>query len=340
MQILFIANDEPDYLQDIVFHGLVSILGAEAVIDCPPVARYRHPPPPGVAFPMLWLGLPPRPHVTVAEALDAADAIVIGSLRPGSIAAAREALDAAAGRPVAFLDGEDDPYIRGIARSVDLYFKRETLLSDPVRVASMPLRRLQDRVRPEIWPRDPLARRVAVATKRSRRVVPLPFAIIDVGFEPSEPPEMDVTFLGSPTNSQRPDLIRALGALRAEGLRVRVPGQGRLPWHEYLRALSRSRIAISLPGNGFDTYRYWEIPYSGSLLLGAVPQIVIPDNFEDGREAFFAPARALADRARVLLGAETATVAAAGRAKLLRAHTSARRAETVLTHIEARLLRR
>lgn len=340
MNILFVGNDEPDFLQDVVFHGLVSVLGVEAVVDWPPVARYREQPPPDAPLPMLYFGLPPRPALTDADALAGADAIVIGSLRPGSLDAARRALAAAAGRPVAFLDGEDDPYVRGIARHVDVYFKRETLLSDPLRVASMPLRRLRDRLRAGAPTQDPLIRRRTVATRRSRRIVPLPFGIVDMGFTPSEPVDTDVTFLASPTSSRRPQLVRELERMRAEGLRVRLPEGERMPWHNYLRALSRSRIAISLSGLGFDTYRYWEIPYAGALLLAETPRIVIPQNFEHGREAFFAPADELAATARTLLDTETAPVAAAGRAKLLRQHTSTNRAETVLERLEAAKSRR
>jgi hypothetical protein len=38
---------------------------------------------------------------------------------------------------------------------------------------------------------------------------------------------------------------------------------------------------------GFDTVRYWEIPYSGSVLISRRPRTLIPNNFEEGRHAFF-----------------------------------------------------
>ena len=40
-----------------------------------------------------------------------------------------------------------------------------------------------------------------------------------------------------------------------------------LPWADYMRLLSRSKIGVSVRGLGYDTYRYWEIPYAGALLL-------------------------------------------------------------------------
>jgi len=38
---------------------------------------------------------------------------------------------------------------------------------------------------------------------------------------------------------------------------------------------------------GFDTVRYWEIPYSGSVLISRTPRTLIPNNLEEGRHAFF-----------------------------------------------------
>ena len=108
-----------------------------------------------------------------------------------------------------------------------------------------------------------------------------------------------------------------------------------LPWADYMRLLSRSRIGVSVRGLGYDTYRYWEIPYAGTLLLAETPQTVIPDNFVDGREAVFAPVERLAERARELLDGDTREIADAGRRKLLASHTSVQRAGTVLKRIEA-----
>jgi hypothetical protein len=100
-----------------------------------------------------------------------------------------------------------------------------------------------------------------------------------------------------------------------------------------MKLLSRSRIGISVRGLGYDTYRYWEIPYAGALLLAEAPRTVIPDNFCDGREAFFTPIERLAERARELLSTDTGAVAEAGRRKLLARHTSVERARTVLERL-------
>ncbi len=333
MRVLYVANEQPDFLQDLVFHGLVALLGEENVIDCPRIARYRLAPPEGTPFPMLWFDLPPREPVDVLDALGEVDAVVIASLQDGAIGAASRVLDAAPRAPVAFLDGADDPYVRAVARRVDVYFKCETLLGSGLRRRLVPLRRLRDLRSDRAV--DPLRRQIALATDRSPRVVPLPLGAVASGIEPAGEQRYDVSFLGSLTSPERRLLRDQLEGLAGEGLRVFAQlGEERpLPWHEYMAALSASRIAISVRGLGFDTYRYWEIPYAGALLLAEQPRIVVPDNFADGVEAVFAPADRLVDRARELLEADTGEIAARGRAKLLSAHTSVERARTVLERI-------
>jgi hypothetical protein len=337
VRVLFIANEQPDFLQDLVFHGLVSLLGESNVIDCPPVTRYRLPPPAGATFPMLWFGLPPREPVPTLDALAGADAVVIASLRGRALDEARTVLGRRPGIPVAFVDGEDDPYVRAIVGRVDVYLKRETLAGGAVRRLLVPVRRLRDRRKDSR--RDPLERQVELATVRSRRIVPLPFGIVDCGFVPAGETRFDVTFLGSLTSPERRELRSGLERLRAEGFRVcaQIEEERPLGWREYMAALAASRIGVSVRGLGFDTYRYWEIPYAGALLLAASPGTVVPENFEDGSEAVFAPAERLVDRARELLAGDTGAIARRGREKLLRAHTSVNRAQVVLDGLAGRL---
>jgi spore maturation protein CgeB len=107
----------------------------------------------------------------------------------------------------------------------------------------------------------------------------------------------------------------------------------RLDWRTYMAVLASSRIGISVRGGGFDTFRYWEVPAAGALLLSERPQIVIPGNFVDGREAVFAPVDELVARIPALLEGDTEAIAARGRERLAAAHTSVNRAQTVLDAI-------
>src|SRR5262249_42067209 len=151
----------------------------------------------------------------------------------------------------------------------------------------------------------------------------------------------DVTFLGAATDPLRGRVVEELRALKREGYDILIPDdplsendryrlETRLTWSSYMQALSASRIAVSVRGDGFDTYRYWEIPYAGAMLLSETPQTVIPDNFVNGVEAVFAEPGRLCDEARRLLESQaTEPIAAAGRAKLMSAHLSRHRAEVV-----------
>lgn len=333
MKVLFLPDTGiPDFLQDAVFHGLHALLGDD-VVEWPPLPRYRGASPPdGERYPFAYFDLPPHPGGTLEELLDWCDAVVMPSLRDGALPQVRAALGR---KPTAFVDGEDHPYVRGIVRHVDLYFKRETLVSAPWLRARTPARRVYHYLRDREYGRDSLRQHVAVAT--ARNVIPLPFGIIDVGFEPEgSDDEYGIAFLGRITSRERERLVEDLQ-------RVGVPvfvGGGDLPWPDYMKALSRTFIAVSVRGLGYDTLRYWEIPYAGALLLAEVPRVVIPDNFVDGKEAVFAPFERLAWEAEALIHAAAnedydfvGAMAARGREAVLSRHTSVHRAQAVLERL-------
>ena len=55
----------------------------------------------------------------------------------------------------------------------------------------------------------------------------------------------------------------------------------------YINMLERSKLAMSIRGTGYDTFRYWEIPYHGAALLSQKIPIFIPNNFIDGESALY-----------------------------------------------------
>jgi hypothetical protein len=335
VRLLFLAGREPDYLQDAVYHGLVTLLGADTVLEYPENPRYHGGGPPDPTVPMLSFDFPRASTPDLRELVKWAEAVVIASLREDVVDDVRRVLELRGATPTAFVDGEDHPYVRGIASRVDVYFKRETLRRALVLRARMPMRRVYHRRRYPEWWSDPLRREIAVASAGSRAVVPLPFGIVETGFEPSGERDIDVAFLASPTSPERAEVAAGLRELERDGAVVQSATAASLPWPEYIELLARSRIAVSVRGLGYDTYRYWEIPYAGALLLSETPQIVIPGNFVDGQEAVFAPIGKLVERARDLLSRDTSAIAAAGRQKLLAEHTSVQRAQTVLDRLRA-----
>jgi hypothetical protein len=330
VRIVFLANPVHDYLQDSVFHGLVSILGPGNVVEYPPLERYHSPAPPDTPHPHLWFPFPESSRASLRDLVDWADWIVIGSLRSGVRAAVGEVLALRRRPPIALLDGEDEIFVLRAVTRVDRYFKREILASRAEGMPREALRRAHRLLRKPFENRDPLADPICVARSGDGRLIPLPLAWIGAVPE-RRPVEHDVACLHAPTSSVRSTVRAALERLRSEGLRIRLLEDGeRLSWSEYMDVLCRSRIGISVRGGGYDTYRYWEVAAAGALLLAEPTRIVIPGNFVDGREAVFAPPRHMAATLRKLLQGETDEMAAAGRRRLLAGHTSVHRARAVL----------
>ena len=99
-------------------------------------------------------------------------------------------------------------------------------------------------------------------------------------------------------------------------------------------------IGLCLFGNGFDTVRYWELPAHGVMLLAERSPLVIPSNFEDGRQAvFFDNAAELLEKSRYYLAhpEEAAQIALAGHAHAREFHSGTARARQCLGVIQARL---
>jgi hypothetical protein len=333
MRILYLSNPSPDYLQDALYHGLTELLGTENVVDFPSNPQY-HGESRDDRFSMLAFSFPHRPAAELGDAVRNADAIVIGSLREQVRPHVEAVLALRSRPPTVFLDGEDDPYIRRVIRSVDRYFKREVLESATRLRLRMPLRRVWHARRlPESG--SPLTREIKVATARARGIAPLPFGVVDVGGAPSTEKDYDVAFAGGTQNPSRALVTDLAARLAREGYRVFNPVRA-VPWTEYLEALRRTRIGIAARGLGFDTYRYWEVPYAGALLVAERPRIVIPHNFIDGQEAVLVETAEIEAAVREWLGRDDLPeVAAAGRAKVLSHHTSVQRAQTVLDSLAA-----
>jgi hypothetical protein len=346
MKVLLLAYEQPDLLQDLICHGLAELLGPENVLVHPRIARFHSPPPPDLKHnAMGYLNLPRGPDTTLEELAAEADAVIVGSPRGSSLAGLRAIEELGLDKPRAAIDGLDDPYVRGAVRLVDVYFKRELLVRTARLRLRFPARRLYYAVRPhDMWDSE-LRRQVAVARPGMAKVVPLPFGVVPIGFPAASERTHDVTFLCAATDPLRGRIVEELRAMKAEGYRVLIPDdplsesdryrhETRLPWSTYMQALSSSRIAVSVRGDGFDTYRYWEIPYAGALLLSETPRTVIPDNFANGVEAVFAEPERLCDEARRLLDSQaTEPIAAAGHARLMSAHLSRHRAEVVLERL-------
>lgn len=198
-------------------------------------------------------------------------------------------------KAVACLDGEDGPAMKShIVPVVKTYFKREYLKG-------------------QAYPSN---------------VRPLPFAAIPErvveGMSLREPP---VFYMGHPTHEDRKWVSAALTSLGF------MPAKARIEKAAYNEYLMRSLVGISVRGNGWDTYRYWETPYFGAMLLSQRLGIVIPGDFEEGKEAlFYSGPDELKSKLRAALAdrEETKKIAIAGKEATNKRHLSTHRAQTVL----------
>jgi hypothetical protein len=97
----------------------------------------------------------------------------------------------------------------------------------------------------------------------------------------------------------------------------------------YRQLLSRSLISVNVPGMGYDCARYWEILAAGAMLFTYEPDILIPDGFTDGVDcATFASLDEFDSKLKFYTAEpqRALKVAASGYQRLLKHHTTARRA--------------
>lgn len=226
-----------------------------------------------------------------------ADALVV-SERSG-VGPMRDWKDRTGKTAVAFLDGEDDPRIRQDAKELSkVYFKREYLKEG----------------------------------KYASGVLPLPFAAL-----PEEPCvridniERPVFFMGHwldhPTRKEVGLRLEKMGIKIHNGIWAKA---------DYNRALSGTLVGISVRGWGWDTYRYWEIPYFGACLLSDRLGMVIPRDFEEDVEAvFFSGMDEFESKLRSLMDDPDRAMAIArlGKKAVDERHMSINRARTVMEEL-------
>lgn len=106
----------------------------------------------------------------------------------------------------------------------------------------------------------------------------------------------------------------------------------------YFEELKRCRIVLNLRGGGWDTLRFWEIPAIGSFMLSQKLNIVIPNDFKDGVNIinFEDDFNDLYDKIDYYLknDIEREKIALSGFQHLCKYHTDSIRAEYVLKKIE------
>lgn len=159
---------------------------------------------------------------------------------------------------------------------------------------------------------------------------PLPFAAIPESLPSEAEISRPVFYAGHPTHHFRHEIARVLTEMGHPPILQRIEKA------DYNRKLMESMIGISVRGNGWDTYRFWEIPYFGACMLAHRPGIVIPGEFVEGVEAvYFDNVTDFKAKLTDLLANpdKTMQIAAAGRKASMERHLSTHRAKTVLEAI-------
>jgi len=99
-----------------------------------------------------------------------------------------------------------------------------------------------------------------------------------------------------------------------------------------MQILSASICSIAPHSISYDTFRYWEIPYSGALLIAEEPLTIIPNNFVENKHCFFFRSlKELREKIEYCISDENEArkIAINGREHVLRYHSPITRVEFI-----------
>lgn len=310
MKILYLTYPRHDYLADQIYTGLCKLLGWENVTDFPYKPHYHDGAFRVPSVPQNQGRLYELKEIIARLERKEYDLLVLSTSRKETIEAFKNIWEKTNLPPRVIIDGDDPPNIREDLFTrfrLSLYFKREYKLSW---VNGPSMRSCAARWRTFGWNRG-----------LYQRTFPLPFSINleTVPCLGEMRKDLDLSFVGLISNRNRikaVNFLRTVPDIRFKGwvyaeptdrksklalstfsiLKEKIKGDPRIPenergiklsYDEYFNLLGRSKFALSIPGSGFDTLRYWEIVAAKVLLISEQPFILIPNNFEDKKHALF-----------------------------------------------------
>ncbi len=327
MKLLFINSASTDYLQDLTFSGLVKMLGSHNVVDYPWNVKYHLPVknyPKNLGYTHFSLNC----HLSID--FHSFDAIILASAKKDSLATLKKILPKVSGKPIVFLDGGDRPEIGGDffrlgieeeykdlikKRPFDIIFKREYFLNDHGETPHLhPF--------PFSFPYNVNIPTIAESEKK-----------YDVSFWAQQKPairEKALTMLQGQYDCEKN------GTTLNQDFKT-YNRKGKF----YLEEIARCKIVLNFRGGGWDTMRYWEVPAAGSFMISQKPQIVIPNNFEDGKHLVWCSDSLddLLDKIDYYLQHETERrkIEQQGKEHLLKFHLNVNRAQFLIDTIESYL---
>lgn len=309
MNILFLTHPYPNFVPDLLLHGLRRLLG-HLVVDYPKK---------DTLYKGMLLGIEPdengikgwefadegvdRTDIDLKVAKGFFDYILC------DIRAIKTSIDILAkSKNIAYIDGEDAPTFWDLGRHI--IFRRETDGTD--------------------------------------MSIPLPMALPEELFSwissfDNEPKKYSVCFIGAYSElcPERLAIAKFLQQCYPDSfIRIstvatnqnKLP-EGRLKRAEYYKIMQSSHIVLNIKGAGFDTFRFWENSACLSVHLSQYMPLYIPEDFNHGvnilRFANIIQLRQLIDD---VLGAkiDTQSLIHNQRLKLLRDHLTTHRAKYVL----------
>lgn len=352
MKILYLTYPRHDYLADQIYTGLCKLLGWENITDFPYKPHYHDP-----AYRVPSLPQNPGSRCELDEIItrlerNEYDLLVLSTSRRETI----EAFESIFGKvnlpPRVLIDGDDHSHIQKDLFDhfqLSLYFKREYQLSWSHETITSWVKK---------W------REFGGHRELFHRTYPLQFSV-NLDTLPNVngvQKDLDLSFVGHISHRSRVrtvKFLRSLKDIRFEGwvyadptdrkskfavgplsiLKEKIKGDPRIPefergvklsYQDYFNLLTRSKIALSIRGSGFDTLRYWEIVAAKVMLISEEPFILIPNNFDHGKHALFCGSdyRDVPDLVRIYSRDDAAReqIVEAAYQRLLRFHTCERRA--------------
>lgn len=126
--------------------------------------------------------------------------------------------------------------------------------------------------------------------------IPLPMALPEevlhwIAHYDDLPKEHTIGFLGSTNDGERKKLVETISGYYSDCLfqATTVPSadspvpDGRLSRNEYYRSLQQCKAVMSIAGMGLDTFRFWENAACNAIHIAAKMPLLIPDDFIDGQ---------------------------------------------------------
>lgn len=273
MKVLYINRNKFDYLQDLVYTGLIKTLGPTNVVELPWNNKFH------INFKNYPKNIGLYKGAVLQSVLNRFTAkefsiVIVASCHPDTLTTYLEIVKTLPSSVVTvFIDGGDWPAVAG----------------DLGRLGGMELYEKIISIRPfdHIFKREYL-----IDKSYDDNVHPLPFAFnFDRLPKISGEKKYDVAFWAvesDPIRSSVLDMIQDKFDCKNNGsVKNQVMKKYKRKGSFYLQELARCKISLNFRGAGWDTLRYWEVPALAGFMISQRPGIKINNNFIDGKEIVF-----------------------------------------------------